>query len=60
MKEILAGNPRQKIIVVSGYSANGPVRELIREGAGGFVGKPYRIKQLIGMVRSVLDGQSPE
>ncbi|MFH1138765.1 MAG: PAS domain S-box protein [Pseudomonadota bacterium] len=57
MREILNLAPAQRIIVVSGYSANGPVRDLIREGAKGFVGKPYRINQLLQSVRAVLDGR---
>ncbi len=51
LKEI---NPEVKIIVSSGYSHDRDADDLIKQGAAGFVQKPYRMGDLLGMVESVL------
>ncbi len=55
LKAILEFNPRAKVIIVSGYSANGQIEELLGSGAAGFVAKPFRRVELLSTVRSVLD-----
>jgi two-component system, cell cycle sensor histidine kinase and response regulator CckA len=52
---ILSINPKAKIVIASGFSAHGPTRAAIAEGAKEFVTKPYDIRQLMEVVRSVLD-----
>ncbi|HAK59315.1 MAG TPA: hypothetical protein DCO77_02885, partial [Nitrospiraceae bacterium] len=47
-------NPEVKIIVSSGYSHDRDADDLIKQGAAGFVQKPYRMGDLLGMVESVL------
>ena len=32
-----------------------PVGEILKEGVGGFIQKPYRDEELIGKVRAILD-----
>jgi len=40
LKAILALNPRAKVVIASGYSANGQVKTILQAGAAGFVVKP--------------------
>ena len=54
-EEILRINPMAKILIVSGYSANGPGKEAAEAGARGFVGKPFEIEHLLATVRDILD-----
>jgi DNA-binding NarL/FixJ family response regulator len=54
-EEILKINPQAKILIVSGYSANGPGKEAVEAGARGFVGKPFDVEHLLGTVRDILD-----
>ncbi|MBI4797712.1 MAG: response regulator, partial [Desulfarculus sp.] len=55
LKEILAHNPRAKVIIASGYSAGGQVKDSLESGAAGYVAKPFRRAELLGTVRKVLD-----
>ena len=48
-------NPKIKVLLSSGYSTNEGVGEILKEGVGGFIQKPYRDEDLIGKVREVLD-----
>ena len=54
-EEILKINPKAKILIVSGYSANGPGKEALEAGAKGFVGKPFDIAHMLETVRDILD-----
>jgi CheY-like chemotaxis protein len=53
-EEILRINPRQKAILVSGYSENEDVRACFALGVGAFLKKPYTLEQLCGAVRDEL------
>ena len=55
LKEILLKEPKTKIIVVSGYSTDGPVKDAIGSGAKSFINKPYTLRELIKEVRKVID-----
>jgi two-component system, cell cycle sensor histidine kinase and response regulator CckA len=57
LRELRAIEPSAKVVVASGYSINGQVRASLESGAGGFVGKPYQLKDLVTTVRKVLDGK---
>lgn len=48
-------NPKIKVLLSSGYSTNGEVGEILKEGVGGFVQKPYRDEELIEKVREILN-----
>jgi PAS domain S-box-containing protein len=51
-------NPKVRILLSSGYSLDGEVGEILKEGVGGLVQKPYRDEELIAKVREVLDGEA--
>jgi two-component system, cell cycle sensor histidine kinase and response regulator CckA len=53
--EILKSDPRAKVVITSGYAANTTQGDLLAKGAVGFIEKPYRLQDLLGMIRSVLD-----
>ncbi len=57
LEELLRINPDVKILLASGYSANGPARQAIASGAKGLITKPYDIRQLLRMVRAVIDAE---
>lgn len=54
-RRILKINPRQKTIVVSGFSVTGRVEKIQELGAGEYVKKPYAIEALSSAVRRELD-----
>jgi two-component system cell cycle sensor histidine kinase/response regulator CckA len=47
-----------RVLIASGYSVNGSVQDCLESGAAGYIGKPYRLKDLLAKVRRVLDGAS--
>jgi PAS domain S-box-containing protein len=54
-EEILKINSKAKILIVSGYSANGPAKIALEAGASGFVGKPFDVSHLLATIREILD-----
>ncbi len=48
-------NPKIKVLLSSGYSIDGEVGEILKEGVGGFVQKPYKYEELIKKIREMLD-----
>ena len=54
-EEILKINPRAKILIISGYPAEGPGKEALEAGAKGFVGKPFDLAHMLKTVRKILD-----
>ncbi len=56
LREILELASETKVIIASGYAANGEIAEAIQEGAKASVRKPYEAQQLLELVRKVLDG----
>jgi PAS domain S-box-containing protein len=57
LERLLRLDPAVKVVIASGYSADGPTKEAIDAGAKGFVNKPYDIRQVLGVVREVLDAR---
>ena len=55
LEELTTRDPSARVIIASGYSLNGSLREVVRSGASGFVGKPYRSGDLLRKIREVLD-----
>jgi DNA-binding NarL/FixJ family response regulator len=53
--ELLKIDPEVKVIVASGYTSDGRVKETVESGAAGFIGKPYRFSDMLDKVREVLD-----
>jgi PAS domain S-box-containing protein len=52
LKEI---NPRVKVILASGYSADGEAAQIMGRGCDGFIQKPFGIKELSQKIREILD-----
>ncbi len=55
LKGLLNIDPGVRILVASGYAADAAGVRPLELGARGFVGKPFRFKELLGRVRKVLD-----
>ncbi len=51
-------DPDAKVLLSSGYSANGKAREILDRGCNGFIQKPFDIKQLSRKVREILGDPS--
>lgn len=49
--------PNLKVIVCTGYSLNGPARDILNAGAQGFIQKPFSLNTLTSKVKEVLEGQ---
>ena len=54
-KRILEFHPRQKAIIVSGFSETNRVKEAQRLGAGAYIDKPYLLEKIAIAVRDELD-----
>lgn len=54
IQKILEINPKAKIVVASGYSAEGTSNEIILRGAADFIQKPYTVVVLAQVLRKVL------
>jgi PAS domain S-box-containing protein len=48
-------NPKVKVLLVSGYSLNKQIEELMDRGCNGFIQKPFDIVQLSQKIREVLE-----
>jgi len=48
-------NPDVKVLLVSGYSLNKQIEELMNQGCNGFIQKPFDIVQLSQKIREVLE-----
>ncbi|MFH0825893.1 MAG: PAS domain S-box protein [Pseudomonadota bacterium] len=55
LEALLALAPSLKVVIASGLSADGPTKDALSAGAKGFVNKPYDIRQVLEVVREVLD-----
>ena len=59
LRELLRIAPRAKVIISSGFTANGHLKDGMLKGAQGFIGKPYGIRELATRVREALDADLP-
>ena len=55
LAEILKIKPDAKIIIASGYSAEGNRKNVMELGAKGFINKPFNVSEMLVAVREVLD-----
>ncbi|MGB3221831.1 MAG: response regulator [Desulforhopalus sp.] len=46
-----------KVIIASGYAANGNTQHMKNSGASAFMQKPYQLQELIATVRECLDSE---
>ena len=53
---IMEARPNLKVIVCSGYSMDGPAREILDAGAQGFLQKPFSYALLSEKLKEVLEG----
>jgi signal transduction histidine kinase/CheY-like chemotaxis protein len=56
LQELLAIDPKAKVIIASGYPLNGQIREAMNLGSQAFLAKPYRLDVFLKTIRNVLDG----
>ncbi len=57
LEELLKVDKSVKVLIASGFSANGRIGEVVRTGARGFVTKPFDVGQILNMIRDVIDGR---
>jgi len=57
LEELLKLDPKAKVVVASGYSADGRSGETALIGAKGFMSKPYDMRHVLQVVRDVLDAR---
>jgi CheY-like chemotaxis protein len=55
LKKLLGMAPQAKVLIASGYATDEHRRQSLAYGAKGFIGKPYRITELLKRIRVVLD-----
>jgi DNA-binding NtrC family response regulator len=55
LQELLARNPELKVLIASGYTANAMADQTLKEGAKGFIAKPFKRNNLLNTVRDILD-----
>jgi len=55
LQELIKINPMAKVIIASGYSINDSEKEIIRTRAKGFIRKPYNVREMLTLIRGVLD-----
>lgn len=54
-RELRNIDPEIKTLLTSGFSQSGRASEILKEGANGFIQKPYQVSELVLKVRSILD-----
>ena len=59
-EEMLKLYPKQRAIIVSGFSESDDVKTALQLGAGGFIKKPYSVAQLGRAVKEALSGESSQ
>ncbi|MGB6066194.1 MAG: PAS domain S-box protein [Desulfomonilaceae bacterium] len=53
-RELLKVNPQVKVLMASGYTSGGTLKDATELGASGFVRKPYDIGQMLKTIREAL------
>jgi two-component system cell cycle sensor histidine kinase/response regulator CckA len=57
MEELMSLNPKVKIVIASGYVSDEKLKKTVESGAVEFVAKPYRIRDMLSVIRGMLDRQ---
>jgi CheY-like chemotaxis protein len=55
LSELIAINPRVKVLMTSGYCSPQQIEELIKMRAAGFINKPYRSEDLLASIRKIIN-----
>ncbi|MFH1137286.1 MAG: PAS domain S-box protein [Pseudomonadota bacterium] len=58
LQEIIRLDPGAKVIIASGYVANGQAGKYLEAGAAGYLGKPFDLAEMLNLARRVLDGET--
>jgi DNA-binding NarL/FixJ family response regulator len=53
---LLKIDPKVRVLVVSGFTHNGEIKDALDSGARGFIGKPFDISQLLEEIRKIIAG----
>ena len=56
LQKLIEINPLVKVIIASGYATSGTEKEIIEAKAKGFIRKPYNVREMLNLVREVLNG----
>jgi len=54
LRDIKTGNPDLKVVIITGYTLAYPPEQAIREGADGYIAKPFRINQIDELLAKLL------
>lgn len=57
-ERLKAIDPGVKVLLSSGYSADGQAAEILKRGCKGFIQKPFALLELSQKIRVILDGES--
>jgi PAS domain S-box-containing protein len=55
LEELLKIGSQARVLIASGYSPDASTKGALETGAAGFINKPYDTKQLLELVRKILD-----
>ncbi|MCG6916926.1 MAG: PAS domain S-box protein [Deltaproteobacteria bacterium] len=55
LKELIKIGPQPRVLIASGYSPDASTKGALEAGAADFINKPYDTKQLLELVRKILD-----
>ena len=55
LAQLLEMDPDVRVIVASGYSPNGSIKEMLESGPYEFIGKPFQLRDMLKTVRAMLD-----
>lgn len=58
LERLLEINPNAKVVIASGYSPEGSGEDFLKMGAKNFITKPFNMKEMLRVVRDVLDDKS--
>ncbi len=55
LEKLLEMNPKARVIIATGYSADQQIQEVTSNGRIAFLKKPFQLAQMLNTVREVLD-----
>ncbi|ACN14368.1 sensory box histidine kinase / response regulator [Desulforapulum autotrophicum HRM2] len=59
LQELLKLDPHTRVVFTSGYLNDASIAELMKSGAMGYIGKPYKVTDFLQSIRTVLDKERP-
>jgi DNA-binding NtrC family response regulator len=60
LKNIKKTNPKLPVVMITGFTSACPVQKAMREGADGYLAKPFRIEKIDELMRDLLYGEGEE